>query len=713
MHETGQRRDSAIGRVLEVLEEHKNLLQGLRAEEDSSFNRKAKLHAVGEGDEDAAPSPDGASSGSGSPGARPAKMGFGSKVRFDSQYEIPELISGHEPEKPEMMASRMVDPEIHLLLQSDRQLQQLLQKIKTARMTSEWKQGRGSGNLYALSPDSRFRSVWNIILATLLVFTCCLVPLRIAFPQLFEDDADAWLAADIFVEWYFFVGVILNFFTGYRNRDGVLILNLNKIAEKYLKGWFMLDMLSSIPFDTISVAVGPDAISTVLRLNKVLRVARLFKVVGLLRQNKMIRRYVGTSTMKLVELTLFLILAWHYFGCFWWAIGDAFQRSKLERLRVIDQSAAFDEDAAEQADFGLQYLAAFYWAVLMTTGLSVTITPGMRSGLIIYECGVAFFGVCLQAYMLGAAASEIANMDAQDTQRRQRLKEIKQHLRSLRVPMFLREPITEYYERETAVNESVDAASAGQGPLRDLPSSLKVQLAVTLNQDFLRKSAFFGMLDGTVSAALILCMRSRVCLPDETLIHQGDISYALYFIRSGSVQVMKLEGPMGLEAPTGQDPLGISVATLNEGACFGEQSFISAKPSLASVRTLGYTTIYQIFKTDFEKVQSMFPQLRMHVAAIQREKAREYKEDEISRSGRKRRNRNYSMWTNLRSSKGVLRRISTMPNMRSGRISTMPTSRSPNGHGTGSASPTDRVAPKLNLTSSSTCPPGDLTVTSP
>ena len=64
MNETGQRRDSAIGRVLEVLEEHKTLL-GRLAEEESSFNRKVKLAAVGEDDENSAPSPDAASSGSG------------------------------------------------------------------------------------------------------------------------------------------------------------------------------------------------------------------------------------------------------------------------------------------------------------------------------------------------------------------------------------------------------------------------------------------------------------------------------------------------------------------------------------------------------------------------------------------------------------------------------------------------------------------------
>jgi hypothetical protein len=84
--------------------------------------------------------------------------------------------------------------------------------------------------------------------------------------------------------------------------------------------------------------------------------------------------------------------------------------------------------------------------------------------------------------MLGATASEIANMDAADSARRQRLTSIKQHLRSLRVPTFLRVQIMEYYERETTMNESQ------QGDvIRDMPSSLKVQLAVTLNADFLRQ----------------------------------------------------------------------------------------------------------------------------------------------------------------------------------------------------------------------------------
>ena len=40
------------------------------------------------------------------------------------------------------------------------------------------------------------------------------------------------------------------------------------------------------------------------------------------------------------------MLAWHYIGCFWWALGDSYGRPVLERLRVLDSSAGFAQAAA-------------------------------------------------------------------------------------------------------------------------------------------------------------------------------------------------------------------------------------------------------------------------------------------------------------------------------------------------------------------------------
>ena len=45
---------------------------------------------------------------------------------------------------------------------------------------------------------------------------------------------------------------------------------------------------------------------------------------------------------------------------------------------------------------GMRYVAGFYWAVYVTTGLNTSIVPGERTWLVMYECLVALLGICLQ-----------------------------------------------------------------------------------------------------------------------------------------------------------------------------------------------------------------------------------------------------------------------------------------------------------------------------
>jgi len=399
-----------------------------------------------------------------------------------------------------------------------------------------------------------------------------------------------------------------------------------------------------------------------LRLNKVLRVARLYKVIGVLRRSKQMQRRIDPALMRLFELIIFLVLAWHYIGCFWWYVGDMCQRSAEERLRVLDANLFTSPETSQHdaSSLTMQYLASVYWAVMMSTGLNVAIGPGMRAGQIAYECVITFFGVCLQAYMLGTAASEIANMDAQDTARRQKLKTIKQHLRALRVPLFLRVPIMEYYERETTMSESRES-----DVIKDMPPSLKVQLAVTLNADFLRSVSFFANLDGVISAALVMCMRSRVCLPAEIVIMQGDVTRVLYFVRSGSCQILKQEGPVGLptEEDDETDPLGTLVHTLREHSCFGEQSFMTQQPAMASVRSVGYATLMCIFKADFDMIVTMFPQLRVHMLGVQHQQLKEYKVAATANAKRS------GCWAKLRTARKGVQRMSTFANPKCKRLS--------------------------------------------
>jgi hypothetical protein len=54
--------------------------------------------------------------------------------------------------------------------------------------------------------------------------------------------------------------------------------------------------------------------------------------------------------------------------------------------------------------------------------------------------------------------------------------------------------------------------------LGELPSTLKVQLAVMQNSDFIKSVSFFQHLDARIIATLVLCLRSRIYIPSETVL---------------------------------------------------------------------------------------------------------------------------------------------------------------------------------------------------
>jgi Na+/melibiose symporter-like transporter len=81
----------------------------------------------------------------------------------------------------------------------------------------------------------------------LLVAVCLVVPVRIAFD---EEETGGWLYAYVLADLFFFIDLILCFFTSYTDEKVMReVTDHKKIAIRYLKGWFILDLFSIVPFD--------------------------------------------------------------------------------------------------------------------------------------------------------------------------------------------------------------------------------------------------------------------------------------------------------------------------------------------------------------------------------------------------------------------------------------------------------------------------------
>ena len=96
---------------------------------------------------------------------------------------------------------------------------------------------------FVIFPKSPFKYMWDLLIFFLALYSIVTSPLAIAFD--FEDK----LA--LFIDILFFIDLILNFWMGYYDDEENLIISPKKIILNYIFGWFWIDLISCIPFNTL------------------------------------------------------------------------------------------------------------------------------------------------------------------------------------------------------------------------------------------------------------------------------------------------------------------------------------------------------------------------------------------------------------------------------------------------------------------------------
>jgi hypothetical protein len=82
----------------------------------------------------------------------------------------------------------------------------------------------------------------------LISFLSITIPYRIPFEDV---TSDAWAFSDIIIDSIFWIDMTFNFFTAYEDNNGVFVVNRYHITKNYLKNWFFVDFISSIPISLI------------------------------------------------------------------------------------------------------------------------------------------------------------------------------------------------------------------------------------------------------------------------------------------------------------------------------------------------------------------------------------------------------------------------------------------------------------------------------
>lgn len=119
---------------------------------------------------------------------------------------------------------------------------------------------------YVFHPSNIYKIIWDIIIFIFIILSLILIPIEIGF------DLNLSIGLDIINNYIivilFVLDIIISFNTAYIDENDMYITDRKKIAIKYLKTYFIVDLLSAIPFHLFFVG----------KANKMLKLTNLFKV---------------------------------------------------------------------------------------------------------------------------------------------------------------------------------------------------------------------------------------------------------------------------------------------------------------------------------------------------------------------------------------------------------------------------------------------------
>ena len=132
-------------------------------------------------------------------------------------------------------------------------------------------------------PENSIRQIMDVIIALLIFVTCGFTPFFLAFPDKYDYPVFVF---DNTMNAFFFVDIIMNFFTAYYDEDFEIVDDLKSIFKSYIFGWLLVDLVSVIPFDQLTSIDGFNRIARISRIGKLYKVIKIAKLMRLLKSVK-------------------------------------------------------------------------------------------------------------------------------------------------------------------------------------------------------------------------------------------------------------------------------------------------------------------------------------------------------------------------------------------------------------------------------------------
>ncbi|XP_010506646.1 PREDICTED: probable cyclic nucleotide-gated ion channel 3 [Camelina sativa] len=452
--------------------------------------------------------------------------------------------------------------------------------------------------LRVMNPNDSYLQNWNKIFLLLSVIALAFDPLFFYIPVVNPDSFCLYLDKKLqtiacvfrtFIDAFYVVHMLFQFHTGFitpASRGfgrGELNENSKDIALRYLRSYFLIDLLSILPIPQVvvlaivpkvarpSALVAKELLKWVIFCQYVPRIARIYPLF------KEVTRTSGLVTETAwagAALNLFLyMLASHVFGSFWYLISierkDRCWREACAKIRecshanlycsttpgednrlflngscpLIDPEEikdltvfnfgifadALQSGVVESKDFPKKIFYCFWWGLRNLSALGQNLKTSAFEGEIIFAIIICISGLVLFALLIGNMQKYLQSTTVRVEEMRVKRRDAEQWMSHRMLPDDLKKRIRKYEQYKWQETKGVEEEALLSSLPKDLRKDIKRHLCLKL----LKKVPWFQSMDDRLLDALCARLKTVLYTENSYIVREGEPVEDMLFIMRG------------------------------------------------------------------------------------------------------------------------------------------------------------------------------------
>ena len=421
----------------------------------------------------------------------------------------------------------------------------------------------GSRQSFIFLPESSFRNIWMLCCFLGVLYNTFSLSFEMAF---FYDEflftvgfAHAGTAVVIslnyIIDLFFLVDLVFtaNCFA-FVNTDGGDVVTDPKLIWARAKGslFFYLDILSVIPTDLVSLAIGIEYLP-LLRLNRLFRLCHLFEYFSAVESFFLYKKRWNLSlgVRRTAKTFLLLIVVVQWMGCMWYLLARMCKIEFETDANWVDTDAAnsqmnFQEfvrpggNATRVAKSFVGYLRSVYWVLVGASTIGYGDITATNIYETVFSTFVILFGGLLKPAIVGSMASLL--LSAAYLKRDERASAVRAWSEFAGLPREFKKRLEMYHSFMTDHFKGVDESQI----LSSMPPGLRKECYMHVRKPMLDQWTHFPKDIYNNEAALLVLLKGMkhvVYIPEDKIEVLGQFPNAgMHYLIDGEIRFETNEG---------------------------------------------------------------------------------------------------------------------------------------------------------------------------